>query len=118
MMPGPGQKQEKVVFLQPSPARPKNLYMVFGWRVGEKERDIVLFQKGEEAAAAGISLTMSSDGKKYFVGQHLATVKQTEGEDYVAHAVPSHAEGEELRRHMEALGISVVDDPMVYMIVA
>jgi hypothetical protein len=116
MMPDP--KDQPKVPMMPFAPRPKNVYMVFGWKVGEKERDIVMFLKGEEAAAAGISLTMGADGKKYFVGYHLATVKQTEGEDYVGRALPTQAEAEELRRKMEALEISVVDDAMAYMIVA
>lgn len=99
------------------PTRPANLYVVFGWQVGEKERNVVLFEKGEEAMGLGVSLTISANGKKYFIGSHLATVKATDGEDYVGRALPGQQEGRELRQKMESLGINVVDDPMLYVVI-
>jgi hypothetical protein len=98
--------------------RPANLYVVLGWKVGENERNVILFEKGEEAMAFGISLTIGMDGKKYFAGKHMATVKRTDAEDYVAVAPPTFADTEELRQKMDALGIRVVDDPMIYVIAA
>lgn len=98
--------------------RPANLYVVFGWKVGDKERNVILFEKGEEAMAFGISLTIGMDGKRYFAGKHVATVKRTDAEDYVGVAFPTFADAEELRQKMEALGIRVVDEPMIYVIAA
>lgn len=98
--------------------RPANLYIVFGWKVGDKERNVILYEKGEEAMAFGISLTIGMDGKKYFAGKHIATVKRTDNEEYVGIAAPSIADTEELRQKMDALGIHVVDDPMIYVIAA
>lgn len=117
MMPGPGEKPQTVVF-PPGQVRPRNVYMVFGWRVDVEQRNVVLYQKGEEAAALGISVTMSADGQKSFLGLHLATMKVVDGEDYVGRAIPTQPEGEELRRTVQALGIHVVDEPMVYVIAA
>jgi len=98
------------------PPRPKNLYLVYGWKVGVSERDVVLFQKGEEAMALGISLTMSLDGKKFFVGKHLGTMEATEGQDYIDCVCPGPLADVDVVSKMQELGIKPDGNPMLYMI--
>lgn len=98
------------------PPRPKNLYLVYGYKVGVPERNIVLFEKGEDAMAKGISLTMSADGQKFFVGIHLGTVEATEGEDHKVCGLPHTQENRDLPWKLEQLGIKVEGPPKLYMV--
>lgn len=98
------------------PPRPKNLYLVYGWKVGADDRNIVLFLRGEEAMKLGISLTVSSDGQKFFVGRHLATALVTEGECHVGVRSPTADETAILKTQAAELGLSPKDDPMLYVV--
>jgi hypothetical protein len=94
----------------------KNLYLVYGWKVGVSERDIVLYHKGEEAMALGVSLTMSQDGQKFFIGTHLGTMDAKEGQDYIDCGCPRPLADVDLVRRMKDLGIKTNGNPMLYMI--
>lgn len=98
------------------PARPKNLYLVYGYKVGVPERNIVLFEKGEDAMAMGISLTVSLDGQKFFVGIHLGTLETTEEEDFKACEPPHMQEKDDLPYKLVKLGIKVDGAPKLYMV--
>jgi hypothetical protein len=110
-------KDQPKVPVMSFPPRPKNLYLVYGYKVGVPERNIVLFEKGEDAMNLGISLTVSADGQKFFVGWHLGTVEATDGQDYVESSVPGPLAAVDLGEKMAALGIKTKDNPMLYMVV-
>lgn len=112
----PDPKDQPKIPMMPFAPRPKNVYLVYGWEVGVQERDIVLFQKGEEAMGLGISLTMSLNGQKFFVGRHLGTLETRDGQDYVGCAYPAALADVDLVMKMQELGIKMKDNPTLYMI--
>lgn len=98
------------------PPRPKNLYLVYGWKVGTSERNLVMFEKGEEARELKMTLTISGDGQKFFVGWHLATAEVTEGEEFVSCPVPAPAEQQTLIAASEKLGMPQPELPRLFVI--
>jgi hypothetical protein len=98
------------------PARPKNLYLVYGWKVGITERNLVMFEKGEEARELKLSLTVSGDGQKFFVGLHLATTEVTEGEAFSACELPDPHDTEALLEASRKLGMPQDKFPKLYVI--
>lgn len=96
--------------------KPKNLYLVHGWKVGDADRNLVMFVKGEEAASFGISLTISGSGKGFFVGRLLGSVDVGKNEEYVGVKTPSLHEGELLKSYAKELGLSVLAEPLVYVV--
>lgn len=98
------------------PPRPKNLYLVFGWKVGISERNLVMFEKGEEARELGLSLTVSGDGQKFFVGRLLLTTEVTEGEDFAWCSPPGPHDYEDLMETAKELGMPQEEMPRLYMI--
>jgi hypothetical protein len=113
-----GPESQPAVPMMPFAPRPKNLYLVYGYKVGVHERNIVLYEKGEDAMKAGISLTMSGDGQKFFAGLHLGTVEATEGEDHKGCDLPHGQEKDDLPWKLEKLGIKVDGAPKLYMVMA
>lgn len=113
MMPGP---KDKGFSFPPQPRRPVDLYLVFGYQVGVAERNIVLFQKGEDAMALGISLTVSTDGQKFFVGKHIGTLKAKDEQDHQICDLPHMQENDDLPYHLEKLGIKVEGKPKLIMV--
>lgn len=95
-----------------------NLYLIHGWQVGEGDRNIVLFMKGEEAMSLGISLTISKNGKNSFVGKLLGTVAGVEGEEYVGVKLPNILDAEKLKLDIQTLGLKVLEEPLLYMVAA
>jgi len=92
------------------------LYLIHGWKVGVKDRNLVLFEKGEEAMKLGISLTVTADGQKFFVGRHLATTSVIEGEDYVGSRMPMLNEIALLKSQAYDLGLSTIEEPLLYVV--
>lgn len=113
MMTGP---QGKPFMFPPQPRRPVDLYLVFGYQVGVNERNIVLFEKGEDAMALGISLTISTDGQKFFVGKHLGTLKAKDEQDHEICDLPHLQENDDLPFKLEKLGIKVEGKPKLIMV--
>lgn len=97
-------------------SRPKNLYLVHGWRVAGEIQNSMLTEKGDEARALGISLTMVMSGKASFVGRHLGTVNIREGEEYAGIPIPDAREQQSLQDLMASLKLEVAGPPMLYVI--
>lgn len=96
--------------------RPKNLYLVHGWRVEDAVRNSMMMDKGMDAQDLGITLTMSADGKNSFVGRHLGTVDVREGKEFAGIPIPSAAEQKSLEEIMQKLGLGVAGPPILYVI--
>lgn len=113
MMPGP---KDKGFSFPPQPRRPANIYLVFGYEVGVPGRDIVMFQKGEEAMQAGVSVTVSADGQRFFVGIHLGTLEARDAQDCKICDLPHLQENDDLPWKLEKLGIKVDGKPRLIMV--
>lgn len=94
----------------------RNLSFIHGWKVGESDRNLVMFMKGEEAAELKISLTISKSGKGYFVGRLLGSASVANGEEYVGVNPPTILDSEKLKLDAQMLGLKVVEEPLIYVV--
>jgi hypothetical protein len=102
--------------LQLMAQRPKNLYVVYGWRVDDSIRNNMMTDKGADAKEMGISLTMTADGKHAFVGLHLQTLDIREGQEYVGMPHLTIKEQDSVEVSVKKLEIPVVGQPFLYIV--
>lgn len=96
--------------------RPENVYLVFGWRVSDGVRNSMMAEKGEDAREAGITLTISSDGKSAFIGNHLGTLDIQEGYDVLSVPMPGDDIQDGLEATVRRLGFELEGPPILYAI--
>lgn len=96
--------------------KPKNVYLVFGWRVGDPIRNRMMAEKGEDAREAGITLTISIDGKQAFIGNHLGTLDVQEGQDVLSVPMPGDDIQDSLEATVRRLGFELEGPPILYAI--
>lgn len=95
--------------------RPLNVYLVFGWRVNDAIRNRMMTDKGEEAREAGITLTISNDGKQAFIGNHLGTLDIQE-QQVLSVPMPGDDIQDSLEAMMRGLGFELEGPPILYAI--
>jgi hypothetical protein len=95
---------------------PKNLYLVHGWQVSDEIRNSMMMEKGEDALNAGITLTMTMNGKTSFVGRHLGTVDIRNGQEYAGIQIPNAQEQQALNELAASLKLGLQGPPMLYVI--
>jgi hypothetical protein len=102
--------------MMPFAPRQKNLYLVHGWKVTSEIRNSMMMEKGVEAMALGITLTMAMSGKASFIGRHLGTVDIRDGEEYAGITIPDPDQQKSLVEIAKKLELAVTGPPILYVI--
>lgn len=76
----------------------------------------MMTEKGLYAAEAGITLTISSDGKNAFVGHHLGTLDIREGKEFLSVPMPGDDAQGSLEAAMQRLGVECDGPPILFAI--
>ncbi len=97
-------------------SRPSNIYLVHGWRVDESLRNSMMMDKGEIAKEGGITLTISDNGKEWFVGRHLGTVEIREGQASAKIIPPSPEDEKSLEEAARELDLGVTGRPQLFVV--